>query len=672
MKKIIFLTIITSVAVIVNSYSQTGVFFENFESASLPALPAGWTSTAAGGGIGWGTYNGPVRWNTNDIPPHSNYCLINDVLHFYNDPAKLTSPTFSLAGVSNARLSFDCFFNKSWACVSCPIEKAWVELSTDGGATFNLLDSIPATLMWSTLFEDLSASAPSPNCMLRFCYDDQGGTTGGINGIAIDNVKVYGAANYDIGLTVVNPGVGTFENFIEVGNNVMFTGMGANYGLDSFPSYTLTYQVGTSAPVSETFPYGYSPMSSFGFTAYTPYTVTVPGPQVVKVWATVAGDTNLHNDTITTIITGISAANYPVKKLLLEEMTGTWCGWCPRGIVFIDSVYKVDSNIISISSVHARTSDPMANENSSTLSYDLLTLAMDFSGYPSIIIDRRQNNDPYYVFNLVNEYKNFFGFANMSISHSMAGTAVTAKATVQPASDMTGDYRLELIITEQDVSGTSAGFAQDNAYSGYTDTMAGCGYNFNDSTDPVPAGRIQFPFVARWTVPNDLNTEPNGVAGSLPDTMYADSYYYYTFSPVTIPSDWNVAHLGYIVALIDNNPQSPNYGFILNTASTVPPPGLPAMHTGISNQYAETMHLNIFPDPANDEANLSFNLNEAANLELSVYDAPGRKVLSLPVQQMNAGQQLISFSTLSLLPGIYYVTITTEKNRITRVFSVVR
>ena len=47
------------------------------------------------------------------------------------------------------------------------------------------------------------------------------------------------------------------------------------------------------------------------------------------------------------------------KNVLVEELTGTWCQWYPRGIYYGDSLCFTHDNVVFVA-IHC--SDPMANE----------------------------------------------------------------------------------------------------------------------------------------------------------------------------------------------------------------------------------------------------------------------------------------------------------------------
>lgn len=95
-----------------------------------------------------------------------------------------------------------------------------------------------------------------------------------------------------------------------------------------------------------------------------------------KVWAENDGDKNEQEFSIT---------SYP-RKIVCEEGTGTWCGYCVRGIVILDSIKKhYPDRIIGIA---AHTGDPMQSDYINEIGKYL------GSSYPTGTVNRRQRCDP--------------------------------------------------------------------------------------------------------------------------------------------------------------------------------------------------------------------------------------------------------------------------------------
>src|SRR5579883_3105551 len=87
-----------------------------------------------------------------------------------------------------------------------------------------------------------------------------------------------------------------------------------------------------------------------------------------------------------------NAQSTPTRKVLLEEFTGSWCGWCPRGIWAIQQLEtKYPNNFIPVA---FHNSDPMDIPTGQD------TLEASVSGYPDGWLDRNSfdgstlNTDP--------------------------------------------------------------------------------------------------------------------------------------------------------------------------------------------------------------------------------------------------------------------------------------
>ncbi len=67
--------------------------------------------------------------------------------------------------------------------------------------------------------------------------------------------------------------------------------------------------------------------------------------------------------------------------------------------------------------------------------------------------------------------------------------------------------------------------------------------------------------------------------------------------------------------------------------------------------------LKVYPNPANNEANLAFTLAEAAALAVVVQDTNGRIVFERQLPSMAAGAREVMLKLPELVPGIYVITI---------------
>jgi hypothetical protein len=310
----------------------------------------------------------------------------------------------------------------------------------------------------------------------------------------------------------------------------------------------------------------------------------------------------------------------------------------------MDSMAKTHPNNFSLIAVH--NGDPMV-----VAAYDSY-LGSKIGGYPSMLIDRREELDPSDLFDVYDEQKDYFGYADITLTDVPApGFSYSLKATVKPAINLNGDYRLAMVLVEDDVKGTESGYAQANYYSGGASGNMG-GYESKPSK--VPAKDMVYNHVARMIVPG-----VNGAAGSLPASMTAGSNYDYTFN-TTIPQPYHRNEMHAVVMLIRNSD-----GVVLNTQNKTVP-------VGISNVAAALEAVRIVPNPATDKATVRFTVTENTTANVMVYDMTGRVVFSTTAADFATGAHSIDINTSNLPAGAYTVKLQTAKGATTQPLSVVK
>ncbi|MBR4535012.1 MAG: hypothetical protein IKO85_10845 [Bacteroidaceae bacterium] len=118
--------------------------------------------------------------------------------------------------------------------------------------------------------------------------------------------------------------------------------------------------------------------------------VTVPAVKTAGTYdinftiTTVNGEPN-EDDNPTTPYSMAYISAYPKHKPLMEEYTGTWCGWCPRGMAAMEAMTEIYGD--DFVGVAFHNGDPMQITSSYPNSV---------SGFPHAFIDRVIDADPYY------------------------------------------------------------------------------------------------------------------------------------------------------------------------------------------------------------------------------------------------------------------------------------
>ena len=81
--------------------------------------------------------------------------------------------------------------------------------------------------------------------------------------------------------------------------------------------------------------------------------------------------------------------------------------------------------------------------------------------------------------------------------------------------------------------------------------------------------------------------------------------------------------------------------------------------------------ISVTPNPAKDMTYVNMTVNESTTVKVEVYDAVGRVVTTVS-QDLTVGAQKIAVSTSDLVPGLYYVKISSNGNVTTQPLSVIK
>lgn len=141
-----------------------------------------------------------------------------------------------------------------------------------------------------------------------------------------------------------------------------------NTGVTPISSVEVKYTVGENAPVTVPFTYStqqvpYNQFAALTFSGIVYDKVSTEDVEVKVEVTKVNGVANVDPKSVgtTTFLCLPKGAGYQ-KNVVLEEVTGTWCGYCPRGIVIMDYITEnfTDGSIIPVA-VH--NGDEMAKDS---------------------------------------------------------------------------------------------------------------------------------------------------------------------------------------------------------------------------------------------------------------------------------------------------------------------
>ena len=153
------------------------------------------------------------------------------------------------------------------------------------------------------------------------------------------------------------------------------------------------------------------------------------------------------------------------RNAVVEEFTGTGCGWCPRGLLGMEKLRQTFGDRFIGIGIH--------QYNSTDAMYLNYYAPIGFTGAPSCCINRGEIIDPYYGngygicedFNAELQVPGL-GAVEVSGMFDEEFTKVNATAKAKPLFD--GTYSLELSLVADGLTGTGSAWNQANYYAQYS------------------------------------------------------------------------------------------------------------------------------------------------------------------------------------------------------------
>lgn len=360
-----------------------------------------------------------------------------------------------------------------------------------------------------------------------------------------------------------------------------------------------------------------------------------------------ADDDQTNNSKVASILGVVPAAH---KVMVAEEATGTWCQWCPRGAVFMDSMDRTYHKYFAGIAVHGGS----ATEPMRVPIYDAgLTSTPGFVGFPSTIIDRKTISDPLFLES--DFYDNIVVETPVKLTNGASWNSTTGDLVVSVKADflkdVSGDYRFNMVLVENKVKGNTAAYNQANAYSGGRNGPMG---GFESLPNPVPAARMTYNHVARIIMDGY-----DGLAGYLPNNIAAGSTYHITYT-TNLPVAWKEDNIEIIGLMF--GPQ----GEVVNaTKTSIAEAVANGLYTSTENPSGPLTQFNMTPNPANEESQVNLNLESPTQMNLEVLDLTGKTIMSRNYGMVQ-GDLIFPINVTSLNNGVYTIRITLDGQAQTR------
>ena len=213
----------------------------------------------------------------------------------------------------------------------------------------------------------------------------------------------------------------------------------------------------------------------------------------------------------------VTVAKKPKVVPVVEEATGTWCGWCARGIpglALLNKIYRDD--VITLAVHGGGNGDPMILDN-----YQLNAFS-----YPSCTINRGEVVDPYYgsgstafgISREVEAVQRSYVPAGIEVTADWADanqTKISVKATTTFVENVTdANYRIGYVLAEDGLSGTTPAWYQSNYYAGSSLK--------DDNLVNLTGGESKITNVVYNYIPVAAYEPFEGIEGSVPATITKD------------------------------------------------------------------------------------------------------------------------------------------------------
>ena len=376
-----------------------------------------------------------------------------------------------------------------------------------------------------------------------------------------------------------------------------------------------------------------------------PITIAAGAHNVVATVSNVNGngpDNDASDDSSSITLDPIVPA--PGKIVVGEEATGTWCGFCPRGIVAMEGLKSKYEGYWAGICIH--NSDPMTAPVSQ---YDA-SMANHISGYPDGFVDRGTTEDPSsfpttFLSRIVTPPADLITNGAMLNSDNSV-LHVSMKNKFQ--SSISGNWKIVCVLTEDSVTGTGSGYNQHNYFANNTYGPMG---GFENLPAVIPASQMVYDDVARAIYPSF-----NGYVNAFTNVNTGDSVIY--DMSFNLNSGWDLSHMHIVCFAIDNTGHVDNAGY--TTIDQAISNGYLEgnnIATGIKPVESPDAMLQLYPNPTASNAQLLLQLQNPEKVQVEVVNSLGKRVAYRNYQTLQ-GAQVLPVVTTGWSKGIYLIKVT--------------
>ena len=352
----------------------------------------------------------------------------------------------------------------------------------------------------------------------------------------------------------------------------------------------------------------------------------------------------------------------PIKRVVVEESTGTWCASCAFGSVYFEHLENNYPNAIPIA-VHTGPGgqDPMA-----IFSVELYMIPY-FSGSPTFLFDRKDfptnpsskpaiSATPWVTgLDTLDRYmdlvynQNPLATVGVTKSYNSSTRDLEVTITANFIQNTTGDFRLNCFILEDSVTGGTEYNQANSNFSGWT---SGPSYLQDLINAPAIISGYVHNHVLRETLGN-----PEGVTASIPSSVTSGSSYSKTFN-FTLPTGYNENKISLVGLIQRYGTDVVNDREIVNANSV----HLIDQTTSTSEYEVGIRDIRVYPNPVESKSNIEFYVSKSNHITCELYNINGQKIKTIFDKKLVQGEYRETLNNLNLTSGTYFIVFRQDGN----------
>lgn len=371
----------------------------------------------------------------------------------------------------------------------------------------------------------------------------------------------------------------------------------------------------------------------------------VPGENLISITILtvngVEGDDEDCNNSGSFLANASVPAEY--KAVLVEEATGTWCPWCVRGTVFMDRLSHAYEGYFIPVAVH--NGDPMVVSEYD----DFITSLPGFGGFPSVYVNRVNNTDPSQMEApfLADIKEPALAGISAGMDFDPATRVMNVTTFITFLEDVEGDYHVNLILTEDGVTGTGSGWAQANAYAGGGQGEMG-GYELLPT--PVPANQMVYDHVARAILGLEA-TADNTITGPFKKGDYLTVNFSHT-----LPAGYDTENM-YLIPVLNKGSE------YINAKEVHWNDAIARSTNSVTFNKLPLSNVKTYPNPASNVSNIEITLENPSEVVIELYDVTGKMIASANHGSLS-GTFVVPVNVAALQNGTYTARVLTDEGSV--------